>query len=48
MKRKNNTLITVLVFAFTLIFALTIFNDWDNFKRGLMDAPPIENVDIEP
>ena len=48
MKRKNNTLITVLVFAFTLIFALTIFNDWDNFKRGLMGAPPIENVDIEP
>jgi len=44
MKRNSIAILKVLLFAATFIIASLIFKDWDNFKRGLQGAPPIEKV----
>jgi len=48
MKRKSISLISILVFIITYMTFSAIFNDWGNFKRGLMGAPPIEDVVNKP
>jgi len=48
MKRKSITLASALLLAVTIIISLAIFKDWENFKRGLQGAPPIEKVDNKP
>ncbi|WP_185974281.1 hypothetical protein [Litoribacter populi] len=42
MKKKSITLLNVIVFAITIIIGLAFFGDWEDFKRGLQGAPPIE------
>jgi hypothetical protein len=41
MKNKYKLIIGIVVF----IIATTIFLDWDNFKAGLLEKPPVVEVD---
>ncbi|ERM83191.1 hypothetical protein P872_16850 [Rhodonellum psychrophilum GCM71 = DSM 17998] len=42
----NKKIISFLIIIVSLLISISIFNDWENFKRGIHGKPPVEKKGV--